>query len=251
MAELAILQTLLGNSETKVLYLAPFRSLAIEIEQTLSKTFDPLGFPVSHLYGGFRLSRSDTQLAESSSITIATPEKTRAMLRASPELISQIGLIIVDEGHLIGANERYVKNELFLDHLRVLSSRNNSRILMLSAVLPNADDISNWLTTNPDNVARSNWKPSSERFGILQWQGNNVRIDWRGEYESFNPKFVQQIECNRQFDHGTGRWKGRRKAFPSDKGEAIAASAIRLCAVGPVMIFQHALTAFQVLPPPR
>lgn len=145
-AELAILQTLLNDPETKVLYLAPFRSLAIEIEQNLSKTFDPLGFLVSHLYGGFRLSRSDTQLAKSSSITIATPEKTRAMLRASPELMSQIGLIIVDEGHLIGASERYVKNELFLDHLRVLSNKNNSRILMLSAVLPNSEDISNWLT---------------------------------------------------------------------------------------------------------
>lgn len=236
-AELAILQTLLNDPETKVLYLAPFRSLAIEIEQNLSKTFDPLGFLVSHLYGGFRLSRSDTQLAKSSSITIATPEKTRAMLRASPELMSQIGLIIVDEGHLIGASERYVKNELFLDHLRVLSNKNNSRILMLSAVLPNSEDISNWLTSNPNNVARSNWKPSSERFGILQWQGNNVRIDWRGEYESFNPRFVQQTVCNRQFDHCTGKWKGRRKPFPADKGEAIAASALRLCTVGPVMIF--------------
>ncbi|KPN75526.1 hypothetical protein AEA42_18460 [Shewanella sp. Sh95] len=236
-AELAILQTLLGDPAAKVLYLAPFRSLAIEIEQTLSKTFDPLGFPVSHLYGGFRLSRSDTQLAESSSITIATPEKTRAMLRASPELMSQIGLIIVDEGHLLGANERYVRNELFLDHLRIISNKNNSRVLMLSAVLPNSEDISNWLTRNPNNVARSNWKPSSERFGILQWQGNNVRIDWRGEYESFNPRFVQQIECNRQFDHGAGIWKGRRKPFPADKGEAIAASALRLCTVGPVMIF--------------
>ncbi len=236
-AELAILQTLLADPEAKVLYLAPFRSLAIEIEQTLSKTFDPLGFPVSHLYGGFRLSRSDTRLAESSSITIATPEKTRAMLRASPELMSRIGLIIVDEGHLIGANERYVRNELFLDHLRILSNKNNSRILMLSAVLPNSDEISSWLTCNPDNVARSNWKPSSERFGILHWQGNNVRIDWQGEYESFNPRFVQQTDRKRQFDHGAGRWKGRRKPFPANKGEAIAASALRLCAVGPVMIF--------------
>ncbi len=236
-AELAILKTLLGDREIKVLYLAPFRSLAIEIEQTLSKTFDPLGFPVSHLYGGFRLSRSDTQLAESSSITIATPEKTRAMLRASPELMSQIGLIIVDEGHLIGANERYVKNELFLDHLRVLSKKNNSRILMLSAVLPNPEDISNWLTMSPDNVARSNWKPSSERFGTLHWQNNNVHIKWRGDFESFNPCFVQPAKCNRQFDHGNGRWKGRRKAFPADRNEAIAASALRLSSVGPVMIF--------------
>lgn len=236
-AELAILQTLLGDPEAKVLYLAPFRSLAIEIEQTLSKTFDPLGFPVSHLYGGFRLNNSDRQLAEASSITIATPEKTRAMLRASPDLLAQIGLIIVDEGHLIGANERYVKNELFLDHLRALSSRNGSRILMLSAVLPNPEDISNWLTRSPDNIARSNWKPSSERFGTLHWQNSNVHIKWRGAFESFNPNFVQPAKCTRQFDHGNGSWRGRRKDFPADKKEAIAASALRLSSVGPVMIF--------------
>ena len=48
-AEIAILQSLLDNPYSHILYLAPFRSLAFEIEGTLSQTFSPLGYKVSHL----------------------------------------------------------------------------------------------------------------------------------------------------------------------------------------------------------
>jgi replicative superfamily II helicase len=236
-AELAILQTLHESPDAKILYLAPFRSLALEIEQTLGEVFDWCGFHVSHLYGGFRLSSADKQLAEESSITIATPEKARAVLRSSPELLSDVKLIIIDEGHLIGANERYVRNELFVDHLRTLAKATGSRILMLSAVLPNPGDLAKWLTGSSENVARSNWKPSGERFGILRWQGDRVRIDWRGDFDSFNPRFVVAGPCRRQYDHKQAKWKGRSTAFPRDKYEAVAASAVRLCSIGPVMIF--------------
>jgi replicative superfamily II helicase len=227
-AELSILQTLHDNPSSKILYLAPFRSLALEIEQTLNQIFDWCGFNVSHLYGGFRLSSADRLLAEESTVTIATPEKARAMLRSSPELLSAVKLIIIDEGHLIGGNERNVKNELFFDHLRVLANVTNCRILMLSAVLPNAGDLAVWLTGSKENIAKSLWKPSSERFGLLQWQGKSVKISWKGDVESFNPKFVQskKLESSR-----------RKTPFPKDKKEAIAATAVRLAAVGPVMIF--------------
>ena len=49
-AEIAILQSLLDNPYSHILYLAPFRSLAFEIEGTLSQTFSPLGYRVSHLF---------------------------------------------------------------------------------------------------------------------------------------------------------------------------------------------------------
>ena len=236
-AELAILQTLHENPSAKILYLAPFRSLALEIEQTLGQIFDWCGFRVSHLYGGFRFSSADRQMAEDSSITIATPEKARAILRSSSELLANVKLIIIDEGHLIGADERYIKNELFVDHLRVLAKSTGCRILMLSAVLPNPDDLAMWLTGDVGKVATSDWKPSSERFGILRWQGERVRIDWKGDFDSFNPKFVVASQCSRQYDHKLMKWKNRRTPFPQDKNEAIAASAVRLCSVGPVMIF--------------
>jgi len=236
-AELAILQTLYNDPAAKILYLAPFRSLALEIEQTLGRIFDLCGFQVSHLYGGFRFGSADKQLAETSSITIAAPEKARAILRSSPELLSDVKLIIIDEGHLIGANERYVKNELFIEHLRTLTKSTGCRILMLSAVLPNPDDLATWLTGSAENVAKSDWKPSAERFGILRWQGDRVRIDWKGEFESFNPRFIVKSECKRQYDHRLLKWKNRTTPFPGNKNEAVAASAVRLCSVGPVMIF--------------
>lgn len=227
-AELAILQTLHADSSAKILYLAPFRSLAFEIEQTLSQTFDWLGFQVSHLYGGFRVGSADKQLAQNSSIIIATPEKARAILRGSPELFDDIKLIVVDEGHLIGANERYVKNELFLDHLRFIAGSQNCRIMMLSAVLPNPEHLAAWITGDSNNVAKSEWKPSSERFGLLRWQGDHVRIDWRGDFESFNPRFIESKPLG---------WGRRRNPFPNNKKEAVAATAVRLTTVGPVMIF--------------
>lgn len=227
-AELAILQTLHTDPNAKILYLAPFRSLALEIEHTLGQVFDWCGFHVSHLYGGFRLSAADRQLAADSSITIATPEKARAILRSSPELFDEVKLIVVDEGHLIGANKRLVKNELFLDHLRFIAKATDCRIIMLSAVLPNPAHLAEWVTGNAGNVIQSEWKPSAERFGLLRWQRDHVRIDWRGDFESFNPRFVQSSPLG---------WGRRRNPFPNNKNEAVAATAARLASVGPVMIF--------------
>ncbi len=43
-----------------------------------------------------------------------TLEKTKAMLRASPELFEQVKLVVIDEGHLLGDNKRNVGNEMFL-----------------------------------------------------------------------------------------------------------------------------------------
>ncbi len=227
-AELAILQTLHSDQNAKILYLAPFRSLALEIEQTLGQIFDWFGFHVSHLYGGFRVSAADRKLAEDSCITIATPEKARAILRTSPELFDNLKLIVVDEGHLIGANERLVKNELFLDHLRFIANSTDCRIIMLSAVLPNPAQLAKWVAGDSSNVVQSVWKPSVERFGLLRWRGDHVRIDWRGVFASYNPRFVQS---------GPLGWGRRRNPFPYNKNEAIASTAVRLSSIGPVMIF--------------
>jgi len=227
-AELAILQTLLREPSAKVLYLAPFRSLALEVEQSLAATFSWLGYGVSHLYGGSRVNRVDTELAAESTITIATPEKARALFRLDPKLFENVKLLIVDEGHLVGGSARDVRNEVFIDHLRTFTRATNARIVLLSAVLPNAQEVAEWVADDPSAVAKSLWKPSLERFGLLRWNGTRVRMDWLGAFESFNPSFVEAKKL------GFGK---RRNPFPSDKNEAIAATALRLSAVGPVMIF--------------
>ncbi len=232
-AELAILHTLKTNPNAKVLYLAPFRSLAFELERTFSKTLQPLGYSVSHLYGGSRFSGIDRDLFIEGQITIATPEKTKAMLRAAPELFDAVKLVVVDEGHLLGDNERNVRNEVFLEHLRLLTRQRGARMLLLSAVLPNAEDLAVWVGESADALVKSNWKPSGERFGILRWNTSGVAIEWLGGERCFNPHFIEFKEVPRL----TPKGKVKSRTFPASKSEAVAATAARLAELGPVLIF--------------
>lgn len=227
-AELAILQTLKAEEMAKVLYLAPFRSLAFELERTFNRSLTPLGYSVSHLYGGMRFSTADLELAIEAHVTIATPEKAKAMLRAAPQLFEAVKLIVVDEGHLLGGNARNVRIELFLDHLRLLARKHGARMLLLSAVLPNAEELAVWVGGDAAAVAKSNWKPSAERFGLLRWSKTGVKIEWSGEERCFNPHFIEFREIT----------EGRApRQFPATKTEAVAATAVRLAELGPVLIF--------------
>lgn len=228
-AELAILQTLKADPQAKVLYLAPFRSLAFELERTFSKTLSPLGYYISHLYGGSRFSGVDRELVNEGHITIATPEKAKAMLRAEPELFALLKLVVIDEGHLLGENERNVRNELFLEHLRLLANRYGARILLLSAVLPNAEDLAAWVGGDDGALIKSDWKPSAERFGALRWKATGVSIEWLGTERCFNPHFVEFKQVPKSAT--------KTRAFPATKTEAVAATAVRLAELGPVLIF--------------
>lgn len=215
-AEIAILQSLLDNPFSQILYLAPFRSLAFEIEDTLSQTFGPLGYNVSQLYGGAQFSSIDKILIENSNILIATPEKAKAIIRANDELASSISLIIMDEGHLLGADKRFVTNEMFVEELRHLMKTNEGKMILLSAVLPNSVEISNWITQKENQIVKSDWRPSSQRFGIIEYTGTNVNLEWKGEEPSFNRSFIKNVRT---------------------KKIAIAQTAIRLSSIGSVLIY--------------
>ncbi|MCX5880388.1 MAG: DEAD/DEAH box helicase, partial [Deltaproteobacteria bacterium] len=232
-AELAILHTLRTDPSAKVLYLAPFRSLAFELERTFSKTLSPLGYSVSHLYGGSRFSGVDRELVNEGRITIATPEKAKAMLRAAPELFESVKLVVIDEGHLLGGNERNVRNELFLEHLRLLARQRGTRVLLLSAVLPNAEDLAAWVGGDVDALVKSSWKPSAERFGTLRWRSSGVSIEWLGGERCFNPHFIDF----KNVPLVTPKGKIKSRTFPKNKTEAVAATAARLAELGPVLIF--------------
>jgi hypothetical protein len=229
-AELAILKELRANPTAKILYLAPFRSLAFELERTFSRYLGALGYSVSHLYGGSRFSGVDRNLVDESNLLIATPEKAKAMLRAAPEIFANVRLIVIDEGHLLGGSKRDVRNELFLEHLRILARSQNCRMILLSAVLPNASQLAEWIGNAPEAVAQSSWKPSDERYGVLSWFKRGVEIDWRGETRCFNPNFVE-------FRDVVEPGKKNARKYPRTKTEAVAASAVRLSEIGPVLIF--------------
>lgn len=228
-AEIAILQCFMKDPSSKVLYLAPFKSLAYEVEASLGKVFVSLGFEVSQLYGNNQYGQIDEQLIEESQIIIATPEKAKAMIRSKRALMNEIDLIIIDEGHLLGDDSsRLLLNEFFLEELRAYTKGISAKIVLLSAVLPNVDDIAEWLTYDRENYQVDTWRPSSERFGILNWNGRSVDIKWMNEDAErppFNRNFVSQLED----EDGL--------VFPQNKCEAVAGVALKLSELGSVLIF--------------
>lgn len=233
-AEIAILDCITKNEGSKVLYIAPFRSLAFEIENSLDEIFHSIGITVSHLYGGSLFSKLDEKVIDESDVIIATPEKAKAMLRGNNEILNQIKLVVIDEGHLLGADKRLIVNEIFYEELRYFIKQNAGRFLLLSAVLPNAEDLAQWLTNSSENVYRENWRPSDERLGVLQWNGDSVDLNWQStdtERNSFNPKFVLSVE-----QPLIGR-QTRIRYFPETKNQAIASTAYKLRTFGPVLIF--------------
>lgn len=232
--EIAILHCLVSESDAKILFIAPYRSLAYEIENSLDEIFSNLDISVSHLYGGSLFSKLDEKIIDESSVIVATPEKAKALLRSNKEILSSIKLVIVDEGHLLGANKRLIVNEMFYEELRYHVGVNGGRFLLLSAVLPNAEDLSEWLTGSSDNVYKENWRPSDERIGIMEWNGASVNLNWRStdtERNSFNPNFVVRQELPKKPRQRKTRY------FPGDKNQAIAITAYKLRSFGSVLIF--------------
>ncbi len=232
--EIAILNCIANDPEAKVLFIAPFKSLAYEIENSLDEIFGTIDIVVSHLYGGSLFSQLDQETIEESSVIIATPEKAKAMLRGNSEVMESIKLVIIDEGHLLGADNRLITNEMFYEELKYYIARNNGRFLVLSAVLPNANDLSQWFTESNDNIHNEKWRPADERVGTLEWTGANVNLKWQSndtERNSFNMNFIVQDELPRQ--------PRQRKLhyFPSDKNQAVAATAYKLSQLGSVLIF--------------
>ena len=194
-AEIAALMTL--SSVRRVLIVTPLRALSAQTERSFRKTFAPLGFSVSSLYGASGLSVGDEDALRTREIIIATPEKLDFALRSDPSLIDDVGLIVLDEGHMIGPSEREIRYETLVQRLLRRTDAANRRIVCLSAILPSGDeldDLTAWIRSDqPGEPMLSDWRPTRQRFGALTWRGKDalLRLDLDDD-GPFLDKFVVQ-----------------------------------------------------------
>lgn len=232
-AELAILDSIIRNPEGRILYIAPFRSLAYEIENSLGTLFATAKVRVSHLYGGSLFTSLDVEELSDAHVVIATPEKTKAIFRCQKDFFQSLSLVVMDEGHLLGGDNRQIGNEIFYEELKHYLKDYSCKYLLLSAVLPNTSDLSQWLTGSDSNVYNNDWRPSKQICGILNWNGMNVDLEWYKEKKvsTFNRKFITVKELPRE--------PRQRKPhyYPSSKIESIVETAKKLESFGSTLIF--------------
>ncbi|HEY0921699.1 DEAD/DEAH box helicase [Rheinheimera pacifica] len=236
-AELCILRCLAGGK--RVVFITPLRALSAQTETTLQRTFGPLGKTISALYGSIGVSGFDEDAIKERDIVVATPEKLDFALRNDPSLLDDVGLLVFDEGHMIGLNEREVRYEVQIQRLLRRPDAHERRIVCLSAILPEGDqleDFAAWLCRDhPGGLVKNDWRPTRLRFGDVQWTSPTARLSLHvGEERPWVQRFlIGVVPPNR-----VPPKRQRKRLFPGDQRELCLATAWRLIEDGQtVLIF--------------
>ena len=236
-AELCILRCLAGGK--RVVFITPLRALSAQTETTLQSTFGPLGKTISALYGSIGVSGFDEDAIRERDIVVATPEKLDFALRNDPSLLDDVGLLVFDEGHMIGLNEREVRYEVQIQRLLRRADAHDRRIVCLSAILPDGDqldDFAGWLRRDhPGGLIKHDWRPTRLRFGEVVWSSPCARLNLRVGDER---PWVQRFLVGAAPPNWVPPKRRRTKLFPCDQRELCLATAWRLVEDGQtVLIF--------------
>ena len=198
-AELCILRTLADGK--RIIYVTPLRALSAQVERVLARTFVPLGAGVTSLYGASGATVSDTKTLASASIVVATPEKLDFALRQDPDVLNDVGLIVFDEGHMIGVGSREIRYEVLIQRLLRRGDAAGRRIVCLSAMFTPGDpyfkDFGDWLRGDaPGEPVNVLWRPTRQRLATLDWsaRSNTGMLSFLDGEKPFVPRFVEQSE---------------------------------------------------------
>ena len=162
-AELALSQAI---GEGWALYLAPTNALTQQIRHDLRESMKALGTDVFAFIGDREYSALRTDVLpemSSNSVAVMTPEKASLALRLYPDVFQSCRLVVFDECHLIGetSSGRGVTAELVLSHVMLLNP--DIRILLMSAMVQNPEDLRGWLTAatgRQGTVVKIPWRPT-------------------------------------------------------------------------------------------
>lgn len=156
-----------------VLYLAPTNALVAQIRRDLESALAGYpGFIVRGFLGGPEMTGAPEEALPSafeSTVLVMTPEKCTLALRQAPQAFERLALCVVDECHLLGERgTRGVITELVLAHLLTLAPE--ARVLLLSALVANPEDLAAWLQTVTREQAvaiREPWRPTRTLRTVL------------------------------------------------------------------------------------
>lgn len=201
------------------------------MRDTLRGSLGRIGLRVADLFQGeYELTDLDKNLLEINDVVICTPEKLDLMLRRSPDFLSRVGLFIFDEGHIIDQSARGVRYEFLINRLHRYRQRKGSSfaLLVMSAVVPNADDLAIWVSGSEDGLLETQWRPTEVRFGVFHWMANTGVIrypdDERGDEKYYVPRVIERKRVGTRY-------------YPGTKAEICAELGRALVKAGPVVVF--------------
>jgi superfamily II DNA/RNA helicase len=152
-------------SRRKVLYLAPTHALVRQVTIDWREIFPGKNVQNSFLFDG---EYAETESSELPDIAVMTPERCLALLAMAPEAFSDVGLVIIDECHILHAvslDASYRATDAMYCLHRLFGSDSETDFLLMSAMIENTDDLAAWIQQQTGRrcaSVRDEWKPTRQ-----------------------------------------------------------------------------------------
>jgi hypothetical protein len=188
----------LANRFSLAVVVCPFRSLCHDIRSDMTYAFAGDNVVINEATDSFQEDLSIEEFFDQKTILIVTPEKLLYLLRRTPELAEQIGLVVYDEGHQFDSGARGVTYELLLTSLKLLLAP-GTQIVLISAVIANASRIAEWLLGDADLVVDgTGLLPTSRSIAFASWRNPLGRLEYVDpldpeDVEFFVPRVIEKI----------------------------------------------------------
>ena len=155
LATLAMIKNL--SNKKKIIYITPMIALTNEKYSYFKEIFGKK-YRVSMSIGDFD---SDDPWLKYSDIIVCTIEKLDSLTRHKADWLKEVGLIIVDEVHLINDSRRGPTLEVLLTKMKQLIPESN--FISLSATVKNSKELANWLDSK---LFVSDFRPTKLHEGV-------------------------------------------------------------------------------------
>lgn len=129
----------------RVLYLVPTKALAEEKAAHFTRLYQPAGI-ITALSSRDHREWDEAIRAMSFHVAVLVYEKLSALCIGWPQLLEEVGVVILDELQLLSDEERGGMIEILLTKLKTAPSR--PRLLGLSAVLAGGEALAEWLSAD-------------------------------------------------------------------------------------------------------
>ncbi len=176
LAQLLLIDFFHKHPDKKAFYIVPSRALSAQVAKDLTTVLKPLGLKVGALGSHLTYHEQVVYDPKEMNVLVFTPEKADLIIRIEPELLKETLLVIVDEAHHIEAGTRGILLEFYLWRLRSLVS-SSCRIIQLSAVAPNINELVGWLGEDLDSsYVKLDWRTGRLRIGIFEREADGAGI---------------------------------------------------------------------------
>ncbi|MCD9507391.1 DEAD/DEAH box helicase [Photobacterium phosphoreum] len=173
LCELKIAATFLNKKKT--IFLAPTLALVDQTAKSLE-----IAFPNTKIEKESGSDIFEESMFELPAISVMTPERCLALMSFEPSCVSEVGLFIFDECHLLHPKEND-RSRRAIDSMLCLLNFNNlspySDIVLLSAMIKNGLELARWIESITKRLCLSldlNWKPTRQLRGCVLYRKDEI-----------------------------------------------------------------------------